>query len=316
MSSQNEPPVQKVQSSSSEKGTASKNTENFRKNSSSWLTEQENFTHQNLWALIGDELRMQIPENPRIHQQKKNVLRNKNVLHDITLRAEPYMYWIIKQIKKRNMPMEIVLLPIMESAFDPQATSPANAAGLWQIIPRTGRNYGLKQNQWYDGRRDVAASTTAALDILQRLNSMFGGDWLLTIAAYNSGEGRIIQAIKANHAKGKPTHFWALELPRETQVYIPKMLALSDVIKNNHKYGVKLPRPDESRALTQIEITRQIHLNQVAKMAGIPLKKLKSYNSGYTRNITVPNGPHYIMLPKAHMRQFINSLSSTRAPVK
>lgn len=108
------------------------------------------------------------------------------------------MYWIVGQIKKRNMPMELVLLPIVESAFDPHATSSANAAGLWQIVPQTGRNYGLKNNQWYDGRRDVVASTTAALNMMQRLNRMFDGDWLLTVAAYNSGEGRVMQAVKAN----------------------------------------------------------------------------------------------------------------------
>lgn len=143
------------------------------------------------------------------------------------------MYLIVEQIKKRKMPMELVLLPIVESAFDPHATSSANAAGLWQIVPSTGRNYGLKQNQWYDGRRDVVASTKAALDILERLNKMFNGDWLLTVAAYNSGEGRVMQAIKANKAKGKPTDFWALSLPRETSLYVPKMLALGDLLKNS-----------------------------------------------------------------------------------
>ncbi|SUG79459.1 membrane-bound lytic murein transglycosylase d [Salmonella enterica subsp. enterica] len=169
---------------------------------------------------------MGIPENSRIREQKQKYLRNKSYLHDVTLRAEPYMYWIAGQVKKRNMPMELVLLPIVESAFDPHATSGANAAGIWQIIPSTGRNYGLKQTRNYDARRDVVASTTAALDMMQRLNKMFDGDWLLTVAAYNSGEGRVMRAIKANKARGKPTDFWSLSLPRETKLYVPKMLAL------------------------------------------------------------------------------------------
>ena len=179
---------------------------------------------QDLWTSIGDELKMGIPDNPRIREQKQKYLRNKSYLHDVTLRAEPYMYWIAGQVKKRNMPMELVLLPIVESAFDPHATSGANAAGIWQIIPSTGRNYGLKQTRSYDARRDVVASTTAALDMMQRLNKMFDGDWLLTVAAYNSGEGRVMKAVKANRSRGKPTDFWSLSLPHETKVYVPKKL--------------------------------------------------------------------------------------------
>ena len=161
------------------------------------------------------------------------------------------MYWIAGQVKKRNMPMELVLLPIVESAFDPHATSGANAAGIWQIIPSTGRNYGLKQTRSYDARRDVVASTTAALDMMQRLNKMFDGDWLLTVAAYNSGEGRVMKAIKTNKARGKSTDFWSLPLPQETKLYVPKMLALSDILKNSKRYGVRLPTTDESRALAR-----------------------------------------------------------------
>jgi membrane-bound lytic murein transglycosylase D len=197
----------------------------------------------------------------------------------------------------------------VESAFDPKATSSANAAGLWQIVPQTGRNYGLKQNQWYDGRRDVVASTTAALDMMQRLNKMFGGDWLLTVAAYNSGEGRVMQAVKANKAKGRPTDFWALSLPRETSIYVPKMLALSDILKHSKKYGISLPKPSEDRALARVEVGQQMQLTQAAEMAGMSLTKLKSFNTGYKKNVTAPNGPHYIVLPKAHADQFKDSLA-------
>ena len=173
---------------------------------------------------------MGIPDNPRIREQKQKYLRNKSYLHDVTLRAEPYMYWIAGQVKKRNMPMELVLLPIVESAFDPR--------DVWRQCRRhladhssTGRNYGLKQTRSYDARRDVVASTTAALDMMQRLNKMFDGDWLLTVAAYNSGEGRVMKAVKANRSRGKPTDFWSLSLPHETKIYVPKMLALSDILK-------------------------------------------------------------------------------------
>ncbi len=263
-----------------------------------------------LWSFISDQLKMGIPENSRIREQKQKYLKNKSYLHDVTLRAEPYMYWIVEQVHKRKMPMELVLLPIVESAFDPYATSSANAAGIWQIVATTGKNYGLKENQWYDGRRDVVASTKVALDMMQRLNKMFDGDWLLTVAAYNSGEGRVLKAIKQNKAHGKPTDFWNLSLPRETTVYVPKMLALGELLKNNKRYGIKLSTTDESRALARVEVGQQMQLTQAAEMAGMSLRKLKGFNTGYKKGATAPNGPQYILVPKSHAPQLRNSLAS------
>ena len=309
-------PEQHAQSLSSagQESEAGEYTNSARVGSARWLDSDSNsLAQQDLWNFISDELKMKVPENSRIREQKQKYLKNKSYLHDVTLRAEPYMYLIVEQIKKRKMPMELVLLPIVESAFDPHATSSANAAGLWQIVPSTGRNYGLKQNQWYDGRRDVVASTKAALDMMERLNKMFDGDWLLTVAAYNSGEGRVMQAVKANKAKGKPTNFWALSLPRETSIYVPKMLALGDLIKNSKKYGINLPDTDKDRALARVDVGQQIELTQAAEMAGMSLTKLKSFNSGYKRNVTAPagHGPRYIMLPKAHAEQLKDSLADT-----
>lgn len=265
---------------------------------------------KDLWAFIGGELKMGIPDNGRIREQKQKYLRNKSYLHDVTLRAEPYMYWIAGQVKKRNMPMELVLLPIVESAFDPHATSGANAAGIWQIIPSTGRNYGLKQTRAYDARRDVVASTTAALDMMQRLNKMFDGDWLLTVAAYNSGEGRVMKAVKANRSRGKPTDFWSLSLPQETKIYVPKMLALSDILKNSKRYGVQLPTADESRALARVRLDNPVDVKQVAEMAGISVTKLKAFNAGVKGSTLGDSGPKYVMVPKKHADQLRESLAS------
>ncbi|MCW7546961.1 murein transglycosylase D [Photorhabdus sp. APURE] len=272
--------------------------------------EGDSGAQRELWGYIRDELKMKIPDNYRVREQRNYYLKNKSYLHDVTLRAEPYMYWIVRQIKQRDMPMELVLVPIVESAFNPHATSRAKAAGLWQIVPDTGRNYGLTQDKWYDARRDVAASTTAALNLLQRLNKMFNGDWLLTIAAYNSGEGRVMRAIKENQIKGKPTDFWSLSLPRETTLYVPKVLALSDVIRNSDKYGITLPKSNNQRALAQVDVGQQITLSQAAELAGMSLTSIKAYNPGYKRGMTSPNGPHYIMLPKAKVDQFKNSLAN------
>ncbi|WON76367.1 murein transglycosylase D [Serratia sp. UGAL515B_01] len=304
-------PEQHAQSLSSagQESEAGEHTADGRASSMQWQSNTSSAAQKDLWSFISDELKMEVPENSRIREQKRKYLQNKSYLHDVTLRAEPYMYWIVGQIKKRKMPMELVLLPIVESAFNPHATSHANAAGLWQIVPQTGRNYGLKNNQWYDGRRDVVASTTAALDMLERLNTMFDGDWLLTVAAYNSGEGRVMQAVKANKRQGKSTEFWALSLPRETSIYVPKMLALRDIIKHSKKYGVKLPKTDETRALARIDVGQQIGLTQAAEMAGLSVTKMKAYNPGYKKGVTAPNGPHYIMVPKGHAEQLKVSLA-------
>ncbi|EXU77185.1 murein transglycosylase D [Erwinia papayae] len=304
-------PEQHAQSlSSASQSETSKNADRFL--SPRWQDDGTNLAQQqHLWDFISNELKMKVPDNPRIREQKQKYLSNKSYLHDVTLRAEPYMYWIVEQIKQRKMPMELVLLPIVESAFDPHATSAANAAGIWQIVPQTGRNYGLKQNQWYDGRRDVVASTKVALDMMERLNGMFDGDWLLTIAAYNSGEGRVLKAIKANKARGKPTDFWHLSLPRETTVYVPKMFALGEILKNNKRYGVRLPEPNESRALARVEVGQQMELTQAAEMSGMSLTKLKSFNAGYKRGKTAPDGgPQYIMVPKSNVAQLRNSLAT------
>jgi membrane-bound lytic murein transglycosylase D len=283
-----------------------------RATSARWTDEQSFLAQdQDLWAFISNELKMGIPENSRIRAQKQKYLKNKSYLHDVTLRAEPYMYWIAGQIKERNMPMELVLLPIVESAFDPHATSSRSAAGLWQIIPSTGRNYGLKQTSAYDGRRDVVASTTAALNMMQRLNRMFDGDWLLTVAAYNSGEGRVLNAMKANKRRGKPTDFWSLPLPQETKLYIPKMLALSEIFKNSKQYGVRLPSADESRALARVEVNNPMTLSKVADMAGISVSQMKTYNAGYKNARLGSSGPQYVMVPRKHAGQLRTSLAAS-----
>ena len=292
--------------SAASQGEAAKFTSQAR-----WMDDGTSLAQdQDLWAFIGDELKMGIPENARIREQKQKYLRNKSYLHDVTLRAEPYMYWIAGQVKKRNMPMELVLLPIVESAFDPHATSGANAAGIWQIIPSTGRNYGLKQTRTYDARRDVVASTTAALDMMQRLNRMFDGDWLLTVAAYNSGEGRVMKAMKANKSRGKPTDFWSLSLPQETKIYVPKMLALSDILKNSKRYGVRLPTPDDSRALARVRLNSPVGMSQLADMAGMPVSKLKTFNAGVKGSTLGSGGPQYVMVPQKHADQLRESLAS------
>ncbi|KPD03532.1 murein transglycosylase D [Moellerella wisconsensis] len=257
-----------------------------------------------LWGYISDELKMNVPKNERIQEQANNFLSKKDQLQTMTVRAEPYMYWIVDEINDRNLPMELALVPIIESSFNPNATSSAQAAGLWQIVPITARSYGLKQNQWVDDRRNLAASTSAAFDLLENLNVMFGHDWELTLAAYNCGEGCVLNAIKKNEAQGLPTDFWSLSLPKETMLYVPKILALSKILRDKDNYQIRLPRSNKNKALTQVDVGQQITLSQAAELAGLTIESLKTYNSGYKKGITSPDGPHYIMLPANKAERF------------
>lgn len=271
--------------------------------------DEEEETH-NLWSVIASDLKMNVPENARIRTEKIRYLKHKQGLHEVILRAEPYMHWIVEKIQARKMPMELVLLPIIESAFNPKVTSSAKAAGIWQIMPKTGHSYGLKQNQWYDGRRDLAASTDMVLDYMTRLNKLFNGDWLLAIAAYNAGETRVMKAIKRNRLEGKATDFWHLSLPLQTTLYVPKLLALSEILKNSEKYEVQLPTTDEGRALSRVEMGKQVKLANIAKLAGLPLSSFKTFNTAYKGDTTAPNGPHYVMLPKINAEQLRDSLAA------
>ncbi|HHR6030059.1 TPA: murein transglycosylase D [Providencia alcalifaciens] len=262
-----------------------------------------------LWGYISGELKMDIPENATIREMANNYSNKQSFIYDVAVRAEPYMYLIVDEINDRNLPMELALIPVIESAYNPKATSPAQAAGLWQIVPITARSYGLKQTQWVDERRDVITSTKAALDLLENLNIMFGHDWELTLAAYNCGEGCVQNAIKKNEAAGLPTDFWSLQLPKETKQYVPKILALSKVLRQPERYQVRLPKSNKNRGLTQVDVGQQITLTQAAELTGLTEESIKTYNSGYTRGVTSPNGPHYIMLPTAKAEQLKVSLT-------
>lgn len=217
-------------------------------------------------------------------------------LNNVGVRASPYLHYIIEEIEKRDMPGELALLPMIESAYETQATSSAKAAGLWQFIPSTGKMYGLKQDQYYDGRRDVKASTRAALDYLTVLHKEFDKNWMLALAAYNAGEGRIRKAIQKNKKKGKSTSFWELDLPKETKEYVPKLLALAEVVRKNK---TTLPSIENKPYFEQVQLGKAVDLSKVAELADIEVKELKRLNAGYKKAATAPagKGPQELLLP-------------------
>ncbi|MEA1890280.1 MAG: LysM peptidoglycan-binding domain-containing protein [Pseudomonadota bacterium] len=211
-------------------------------------------------------------------------------------RATPYLYYITTQVEDRRMPMEITLLPAIESAYKPHALSSAKAVGLWQFIPATGRHYGLKQNWWYDGRKDIYSSTRSALDYLEKLSKDFDGDWALALASYNAGEGTVSRAIKANRRAGKPTNYTSLKLRDETRRYVPKLIAISNIIKDPEKYGLKIARIPNEPYFSVIRMSSQIDLGVVADATNIPIKELEMLNPGFKRWATDPDGPHRLLV--------------------
>lgn len=263
----------------------------------------------NVWHRIRDQFSFEVPDTDRVNVQKNWYIKHPNYMDRVAKRAKPFLFHIVEKLEQEQLPLELALLPIVESAFDPFAYSHGRAAGMWQFIPSTGKRFGLKQNWWYDGRRDVIASTQGAIDYLKYLNKMFDGDWLHALAAYNSGEGRVQRAIRHNKKAGKPTDFWSLDLPRETRAYVPKLLALSDILRNYEQLAFVWPEV-ENAPLTQIvSVDTQIDLAVAAQLADMNLKDLHALNPGFNRWATDPDGPHYLLLPSSKADNFTDALA-------
>ncbi len=267
-----------------------------------------------LWQRLRDGYQLDLSiENNRVVQQLKLYSRNQQFLNRIAERGDRYLYFIIEELEKREMPLELALLPVVESAYDPFAYSHGRASGLWQFIPSTGKYYGLKQNWWYDGRRDIQASTTAALDYLQVLANRFGGDWYLALAAYNSGGGTVSRAIQRNKKANLPTDFWSLKLPKETRAYVPKLIADAKLVKAPEDYRVTLTPIANKPFFSVVNIGGQIDLAQAAKLAEVPIKELYQLNPGFNRWATDPDGPHQLLVPTAQKAVFEQALMSLPA---
>jgi membrane-bound lytic murein transglycosylase D len=232
-----------------------------------------------------------------VDQQLNWYASNPDYLERAFGRAELYLYHIVTELEARGMPLELSLLPVVESAFEPYAYSRAGASGLWQFIPDTGSRFALKQDWWYDGRRDIAESTRAALDYLQYLHDEFNGDWLLAIAAYNCGEMNVERAVDYNKSMGRPIDFWDLRLPAETRAYVPKLLAMKRLIADPETYGLAFSPIPNQPYFTRVETKGQINLKLAAEIAGITPEELYELNPAFHRFATDPTGPHYLLLP-------------------
>ena len=264
----------------------------------------------NVWDVLRNEFKLSHEvTRPEVQEQIRWLAAHPSYLNKVSRQSEPYIYHIVAQIRKRQLPGELALLPMIESAYDPFAYSGAGAAGLWQLMPKTGSELGLKQDWWFDGRRSIGPSTDAALSYLVYLNNRFNGSWILSFAAYDAGEGTISRAMKAIGSK-TPTDFWNLTIPQETRVYVPRLLALAEVIRNPERYRVNLPSIPYLPYFEEVNIGSQIDLSHAARMAGISYKELIKLNPGYNRWTTAPYKPFKLLIPAEKVEMFNLNLSN------
>lgn len=251
-----------------------------------------------VWERIreGFQLQGEIGVNPRIERQRLWYASRPAVIESAGKRSSPYLHFVVERLDERDMPMELALLPIIESSYNPLAYSRSHAAGLWQFIPSTGRHFNLRQTNWYDGRRDIMASTNAAMNYLTRLHDMFNGDWLLALAAYNAGEGTVSRAIERNQKLGLPTDYWNLPLPKETQEYVPKLLAVAQIVTSPQAYGVDLNPIANEPYFEVVAFKPRMDLSSIAEMAEVDEDELFQLNPAFKKGVTI-DGPQHLLVP-------------------
>jgi membrane-bound lytic murein transglycosylase D len=266
-----------------------------------------------LWDRMASEFTFKThASNTRVQRFIKQYTREESYrLVKLSEQATPYLFHILQLIEERGLPPELALLPIIESEYRPTAASNKGAVGIWQLQSVTGKLYGIQQDQWYDGRRDVDVATKAALDYLQFLYEKFDHDWLLALAAYNAGGGRVSNAIKINKRKGLPTDYWSLSLPQETQYFVPKFLSLVHLIQNHRKLSINLASIPNKPYLASVKVEKQIGLQEAAKLAQADYKEVKTLNAAYRAQVTHPaKGPRHIFLPVKHVATFNTNYSN------
>ena len=265
-----------------------------------------------IWERIRLELSITIPGDQiaATSLYRERLYSNQTAVNRISKSGQRYLFHTLTRAQELGLPVELALLPFVESEFDPYAKSVDGATGIWQFMPATGKEWGLKSNWWYDGKKDVLASTEAALQFLTYLNEKFDGDWLLAMAAYNTGPTRVNRAIRKNKREDKPLRFWDLNLPKETTAYVPKLLVLCELIKDPKAFDVNLPSIANRPYFERVKIPGQLDLMQAADLAGLKPETIYELNPGFNQWATDPSGPHYLLLPIGVSDRFITQLES------
>lgn len=268
-------------------------------------------TNELLWDHLRRQFRLQhYSYHPSVVKQIRWYQAHQNKLYEALNNSAPFLYLVSKEAEARNLPSELVLLPLMESSYDPFARSYRGASGLWQLMPATASGYGVKHNWWYDGRRDVKDSTTAALNYLSYLGNYFSGDWYLALAAYDAGEGSISRRIEYNASHGHRTSFWHLPLPAETQSYVPRLLALASIIEHPNQYGIQLPTVLNQPYLASVDVKKHIDLRQAARLANMRLAEFEALNPGFSHHKMDPTRTNHFLVPVDRLDDFKIKLAS------
>ncbi len=267
-----------------------------------------------MWERLRLGFRMPDMDGRRVKMWERWYAERPEYVASMIDRSSRFLYHVVQEVERRNMPTEIALLPMIESAYNPYAYSRAHASGMWQFIPSTGRLYGLRQNYWYDGRRDVLAATSAALDYLQDLHGMFGS-WDLALAAYNMGEGGLSRAIARNKRRKRPTDYQSLRIPRETRNYLPKLQAVKNIISDPARYGLQLASVPNQPYFATITTERHIDIKLAAQLAEVPLEEFRILNSAHRKPVIKANGSETIVLPRDNVKIFQKNLEAHDEPL-
>ena len=267
-----------------------------------------------LWKRVRRGFAMPDIDNELVRERERWYATRPDYVARMTERGSRYLFYIVEELDKRGMPTELALLPFIESAYNPQAMSVARASGMWQFVPSTGRDYELKQNIFRDDRRDVLASTRAALDYLQKLYGMFG-DWQLALAAYNWGEGSVQKAVARNQKAGLPTDYASLRMPAETQMYLPKLQAVKNIVARPSDFGLQLPELFNHPYFLSVPIEHDMDVAVAARIAGMPLDEFQTLNPQMNRPVILAAGTPQVLLPYDNANRFVRDLPLHRGPL-
>ena len=267
-----------------------------------------------LWARVRRGFGMSDLDGDLVHNREQWYATRPDYVQRMTERGGRYLFHIVEELERRNMPTELALLPFIESAFNPQAISSAKASGMWQFMSATGKDFSLKQNVFRDDRRDVLASTRAALDYLSRLHTMFG-DWHLALAAYNWGEGSVQRAIARNQKLGLPTDYVSLKMPNETQYYVPKLQAVKNIVARPADFGLTLPPLRNHPYFLSVPIERDMDVAVAIKLAGLSLEEFQTLNPQMNKPVILAAGTPQVLLPYDNADQFVRTLPLFRGPL-
>ena len=271
----------------------------------------ESSNKANLWDSLKEDLELSHEtDNPEVQKQITWYQHHQTYLNHAIKRAAPYIFYVYQQTQKQHLPAELALLPFIESNYNLSAASEVGATGLWQIMPGTARESGLKINSQYDGRRSLTASTRAALNYLSSLHRYLNKDWLLALAAYNSGQGTLLQAIKQNTSEDQDTDFWSLPLPQQTRTYVPKLLAIAAIIHQPERYHIHLQPVNNTPYLSSVTIVEKTDFNQAARIVGISTATLRQLNPAFRQwPLIAANGPMNLVIPINKAAQFKRTLA-------